>query len=741
MPEFEVVSPFRPAGDQPEAIAGLVGGLERGDRYQTLLGITGSGKTATIAWTIEAVQRPTLIIEPNKSLAAQLAAELKEFFPRNRVEYFVSYYDYYQPEAYVPSSDTYIEKDSSINDEIDRLRHACTSSLLLRPDTIVVASVSCIYGLGEPEVYFEMLAFLEEDQTIERDRVLRKLVDIQYQRNDYDFHRGTFRVRGDIVEVFPAYEESRAVRVEFFGDQVEALYEIDPLRGKVIRKLQSVCIYPASHYVTTDDRMEQAVRNIRLELKDRLELFRGENRLLEAQRLEQRTMYDLELLAEMGFCPGIENYSRHLTGRSPGQPPPTLLDYFPRDFLMFVDESHVTVPQLGGMYRGDRSRKQTLVEFGFRLPSALDNRPLNFEEWEGLARQVVYVSATPGDYELKSSGGLVVEQLIRPTGLIDPEIEVRKAGTQVDDLLGEIRKRVEAGARVLVTCLTKKMAEDLTDYYHDLGVRVRYLHSDIETIERVEIIRSLRKGEFDVLVGINLLREGLDLPEVSLVGILDADKEGYLRSARSLIQTIGRAARHVEGKVIMYADTMTDSMRKAMGETDRRRARQVAYNEEHGITPQSIVKAIDASLVEMYSPEWAVVPEVDDAPPDTELIPAHELPDRITGLRQEMMDAAERLEYERAAELRDRIKRLERQVFGLDQKREAAPAAAPGSAHQHANDEARGRAERHKAKDANEKPSLLPRGRSKGRGRGTGTGGAAAAPRQSRLKLIPDQPK
>jgi excinuclease ABC subunit B len=611
--------------------------------------------------------------------------------------------------------------------------------LLERNDVLIVASVSCIYGLGEPEVYFEMLAFLEEGQTIERDRVLRKLVDIQYQRNDYDFHRGTFRVRGDIVEVFPAYEESRAVRVEFFGDQVEALYEIDPLRGKVIRKLQSVCIYPASHYVTTEGRMEEAVRNIRTELKDRLELFRSENRLLEAQRLEQRTMYDLELLAEMGFCPGIENYSRHLTGRSPGQPPPTLLDYFPRDFLMFVDESHVTVPQLGGMYRGDRSRKQTLVEFGFRLPSALDNRPLNFEEWEGLARQVVYVSATPGDYELKNSAGLVVEQLIRPTGLIDPEIEVRKAGTQVDDLLGEIRKRVEAGARVLVTCLTKKMAEDLTDYYHDLGVRVRYLHSDIETIERVEIIRSLRKGEFDVLVGINLLREGLDLPEVSLVAILDADKEGYLRSARSLIQTIGRAARNVEGKVIMYADTMTDSMRKAIDETNRRRARQVAYNEEHGITPQSIIKAIDASLVEMYSPEWAVVPEVDDAPPETELIAAHELPDRITGLRQEMMEAAERLEYERAAELRDRIKRLERQVFGLDQKREAAAASAqpPGSAHQHENESARGRGERHKAKDASEKPSLLPRGRGRGRGRGA----APAPPRQGSLKIIPDQPK
>ena len=736
---FRLVSGYRPEGDQPAAIEALTRNVRDGVRQQVLLGVTGSGKTFTMANVVANVNKPTLVIAPNKTLAAQLYNEFKSLFPDNAVRYFVSYYDYYQPEAYVPSTDTYVEKDASINDEIDKLRHSATKALLERNDVLIVASVSCIYGLGEPEVYFEMLAFLEEGQTIERDRVLRKLVDIQYQRNDYDFHRGTFRVRGDIVEVFPAYEESRAVRVEFFGDQVEALYEIDPLRGKVIRKLQSVCIYPASHYVTTEDRMEEAVRNIRTELKERLELFRSENRLLEAQRLEQRTMYDLELLAEMGFCPGIENYSRHLTGRSPGQPPPTLLDYFPRDFLMFVDESHVTVPQLGGMYRGDRSRKQTLVEFGFRLPSALDNRPLNFEEWEGLARQVVYVSATPGDYELKSSGGLVVEQLIRPTGLIDPEIEVRKAGTQVDDLLGEIRKRVEAGARVLVTCLTKKMAEDLTDYYHDLGVRVRYLHSDIETIERVEIIRSLRKGEFDVLVGINLLREGLDLPEVSLVAILDADKEGYLRSARSLIQTIGRAARNVEGKVIMYADAMTDSMRMAIGETDRRRARQVAYNEEHGITPQSIVKAIDASLVEMYSPEWAVVPEVDDAPPDTELIPAHELPDRITGLRQEMMEAAERLEYERAAELRDRIKRLERQVFGLDQKREAAPAPPPGSAHQHASDAARGRGERHKTNDVSEKPSLLPRGR--GRGRGTRATGAAPSSRQGRLKMIPDQPK
>jgi excinuclease ABC subunit B len=574
--------------------------------------------------------------------------------------------------------------------------------------------------------------FLEEGQTIERDRVLRKLVDIHYMRNDYDFHRGTFRVRGDTVEVFPAYEEQRAVRIEFFGDQVESLCEIDALRGKVIRKLQSIAIYPASHYVTTSDRMENAVRNIRTELKERLEFFRTENRLLEAQRLEQRTMYDLELLAEMGFCPGIENYSRHLTGRLPGQAPPTLLDYFPNNSLFFIDESHVTVPQIGGMYRGDRSRKQVLVDFGFRLPSALDNRPLNFEEWESHVVQAVYVSATPGDYEQEKSGGLIVEQLIRPTGLIDPEIEVRKAGTQVDDLLEKIHKRVAVNERVLVTCLTKKMAEDLTDYYHDLGIRVRYLHSDIETIERVEIIRSLRKGEFDVLVGINLLREGLDLPEVSLVAILDADKEGYLRSGRSLIQTTGRAARHINGRVIMYADTITKSMEQAIGETNRRRAKQLAYNTEHNITPQSIIKAIDASLVEMYSPEWAVVPEVGNGQrEEEEFIPAHELPDRITELRQQMMDAAEKLDYEHAAELRDKIKKLERHAFGMDQpRRPETPSGPPGSAHQRPSIE--------------KGIAAKTRGR---RGAGAATGAAAGAMQSdrpvkpSRLKLIPDNPK
>jgi excinuclease ABC subunit B len=746
--KFKLVSSYRPEGDQPAAIEAMVRHVRETVPHQVLLGVTGSGKTFTMANVIEQVNRPALVMAPNKTLAAQLYNEFKSLFPENAVRYFVSYYDYYQPEAYVPSTDTYIEKDASINDEIDKLRHSATKALLERNDVLIVASVSCIYGLGEPEAYFEMLVFLDEGQTVERDRVLRKLVDIAYQRNDYDFHRGTFRVRGDIVEVFPAYEESRAVRIEFFGDTVEGLYEIDPLRGKVLRKLQSVAIYPASHYVTTSDRMETAVKGIREELKERLEFLRAENKLLEAQRIEQRTMYDLELLAEMGFCPGIENYSRHLTGRNPGDPPPTLLDYFPKESLFFIDESHVTVPQIGGMYRGDRSRKQVLVDFGFRLPSALDNRPLNFEEWESHVNQAVYVSATPGDYELEKSGGLVAEQLIRPTGLIDPEIDVRKAGTQVDDLLEEIRKRVAVNERVLVTCLTKKMAEDLTDYYHDLGIRVRYLHSDIETIERVEIIRSLRKGEFDVLVGINLLREGLDLPEVSLVAILDADKEGYLRSERSLIQTIGRAARNINGRVIMYADNMTGSMQHAIDETNRRRAKQLAYNQEHGITPQSIIKAIDASLVEMYSPEWAVVPEVDDAPASKqELIPAHELPERITALRQEMMQAADSLEYERAAELRDQIKKLERQVFGMDQQPgQSAPAAAPGTAH-HRDAEAARAENAKRRRELTDKAGIRMKSRGK-RGAGAATGAAAAAAsnanrptRQGKLKLIPDTPK
>ncbi|HLH78499.1 MAG TPA: excinuclease ABC subunit UvrB [Candidatus Binataceae bacterium] len=713
---FKLVSNYQPQGDQPAAIEALCRHLSDGIRHQVLLGVTGSGKTFTMANVIARLNRPTLVMAPNKTLAAQLYNEFKTLFPDNAVRYFVSYYDYYQPEAYVPSTDTYIEKDSSINDEIDKLRHSATKALLERNDVLIVASVSCIYGLGEPEVYFEMLLFVEERQHIARDRVLRKLVDIQYQRNDYDFHRGTFRVRGDVVEVFPAYEESRALRIEFFGDEIEGLYEIDPLRGQVLRRLSSVAIYPASHYVTTSDRMEAAIQSIRQELRQRLEQLRAENKLLEAQRLEQRTMYDLELLAEMGVCPGIENYSRHLTGRRPGQPPPVLLDYFAKNYLLFIDESHVTIPQIGGMYRGDRSRKQNLVDYGFRLPSALDNRPLNFEEFESFVNQAVYVSATPGDYELAKSGGLVVEQLIRPTGLIDPAIEVRRAGTQVDDLLEEIRRRVERNERVLVTCLTKKMAEDLTDYYHDLGVRVRYLHSDIDTIERVEIIRDLRKGVFDVLVGINLLREGLDLPEVSLVAILDADKEGYLRSARSLIQTIGRAARHINGQVIMYADQQTGSMRKAIEETNRRRTKQLAYNTEHGITPKSVSKALDASLVEMYSPEWAVVPEIsaEAGEGEDDAVPAHELELHLKQLRQEMLAAAKELEYERAGQLRDRIKRIELRALGLDPGRTGAPkAATPDSA------------------------PTRPHGRA---GRGRAERARPTTPRQSRLKVIPEKP-
>jgi excinuclease ABC subunit B len=666
--QFRLVADFEPQGDQPEAIERLVENVREGRTHQVLLGVTGSGKTFTMAHVIARVNKPALVLAPNKTLAAQLYNEFKTLFPDNAVRYFVSYYDYYQPEAYVPSTDTYIEKDSSINDEIDKMRHSATRALLERNDVVIVASVSCIYGLGSPEAYFDMLVFIERGGREDRDRLLRKLVDIQYERNDYDFHRGTFRVRGDVVEIFPAYEESRAIRIEFFGDEVERLAEIDPLRGKTIRLLDKVAIYPASHYVTKPDQLKRAVDTIREELRARLTELRSEAKLLEAQRLEQRTMYDLELLEEMGFCPGIENYSRHLTGRHAGEPPPTLLNYFPPDFLMFIDESHVTVPQIGGMYRGDRSRKETLVEFGFRLPSALDNRPLNFQEFESLVTQVVYVSATPGDYELERAEGDVVEQLIRPTGLTDPEVIVRPAGEQVDDLLEEIRTRVARNERVLVTTLTKKMAENLSDYYGDLNVRVRYLHSDIETIERVEIIRDLRKGVFDVLIGINLLREGLDLPEVSLVAILDADKEGYLRSARSLIQTIGRAARNVNGTVLMYADRITASMRRAIDETNRRRSVQEAFNVEHGITPQTVQKAISASLIEVAEADYVEVPVVGEEA--GEYIPLHEIPGRVAALRKEMRQAAADLEFERAAELRDEIQRLQRMELEL---REAAP--------------------------------------------------------------------
>jgi len=660
---FKLVAGFEPCGDQPQAITELVEGIAQGRTRQVLLGVTGSGKTFTMANVIARTNKTTLVLAPNKTLAAQLYNELKDLFPENAVRYFVSYYDYYQPEAYVPSTDTFIEKDSSINDEIDKMRHSATKALLERNDVIIVASVSCIYGLGSPEAYFDMLVFLERDATVDRDAMLRKLVDIQYQRNDVDFHRGTFRVRGDVVELFPISEENRAIRIEFFGDTVEAISEIDPLRGVVHKRLDKIAIYPASHYVTTSDRMEQAVAAIRNELAARLRELKVENKLLEAQRLEQRTLYDLEMLHEMGFCHGIENYSRHLTGRQEGQPPPTLLDYFPEDWLLFIDESHVSVPQVGGMYRGDRSRKQTLVDFGFRLPSALDNRPLNFQEFEALLKHVVYVSATPGDFELREAGGVVVEQIIRPTGLIDPEIEVRPARDQVDNLLEEIRVRVERRQRVLVTTLTKKMAEDLTDYFQELGIKVRYLHSDIETLERIEIIRDLRRGEFDVLVGINLLREGLDIPEVALVAILDADKEGYLRSARSLIQTSGRAARNVDGTVIMYADHTTDSMRKAIDETNRRRVIQLEYNLAHGITPQTIQKAIANPWSEIAAADYPDLPLVAEEAATYGSVA--DVTKRITALQKDMRDAAAKLEFERAAMLRDEIQHLQQLELSL----------------------------------------------------------------------------
>ncbi len=667
---FRLAAEVLPCGDQPGAIRQLSAGLCAGVPAQVLLGVTGSGKTFTMAHVIAETNRPTLVIAPNKTLAAQLYQEFQALFPDNAVRYFVSYYDYYQPEAYVPSTDTYIEKDASINDEIDKMRHSATKALLERTDVIIVASVSCIYGLGSPSEYFDNLVFLERGVEADRDQVLRKLVEIQYERNDVDFHRGTFRVRGDVVEIFPAYEETRALRIEFFGDAVEAITEIDPLRGKAVRGLQRVAVYPASHYVTSEPRLKRAIGGIRAELAERLAALRVENKLLESQRLEQRTLYDLEMLEEMGFCHGIENYSRHLDGRRPGDPPATLMSYFPPGFLLIIDESHITVPQIGGMYRGDRSRKETLVEFGFRLPSALDNRPLRFDEFEATIGQVVFVSATPGSYELEKSGGVVVEQLIRPTGLVDPEVLVRPARDQVDDLLEEIRRRVEVDERVLVTTLTKKMAEDLSDYLQELGLKVRYIHADIETIERLEIIRDLRRGVFDVLVGINLLREGLDLPEVSLVAILDADKEGYLRSARSLIQTIGRAARNVHGTVIMYADAITDSMRSAIDETTRRRAAQQRYNEEHGITPETIRKAIADPLVAIAEADYLEVPLAEEEGAE-EFPPPEEIPAVVERVRKEMRQAAAALEFERAAELRDRLHALERHHLGL-----AAGAAA-----------------------------------------------------------------
>ncbi len=660
---FELTSDYEPKGDQPRAIEEIVAGLERGDRHQVLLGVTGSGKTFTVASALARINRPALVLAHNKTLAAQLYQEFKGFFPKNAVEYFVSYYDYYQPEAYVPQSDTYIDKEATINDEIDRLRLSATRSLFERRDVVIVASVSCIYGLGSPEAYYGMLLFVRQGGTLDRRDLLTRLVEARYDRNDYELKRGTFRVRGDVVEIVPAYEET-GVRIELFDDEVESITSFDPLTGKTLGRLAQVAIYPSSHYVTPRPRLEDAVRGIEEELPRRKAELEREGKLLEAQRLYQRTMFDLEMLRETGHCHGIENYSRHLSGRAAGEPPPTLLDYLPKDCLMVVDESHQSIPQVRGMYHGDRQRKSTLVEYGFRLPSALDNRPLNFEEFEARLGQVLYVSATPGPYELQKAGGVVVEQVIRPTGLMDPSVEIRPVKGQVDDLLAEIRLRAARGERVLVTTLTKRMAEDLTEYYHDLGVRVRYLHSDIETLERVRILRDLRKGEFDVLVGINLLREGLDLPEVSLVAILDADKEGFLRSAGSLIQTMGRAARNVAGLAILYADQETGSMKAALGETGRRRAIQEAYNTKNGITPESIRKSIGDILSSIYEADYVAVPEVAETPADRYRT-VDEIDREIRGLEKQMREAAKALEFERAGEIRDRIKSLRAREFGL----------------------------------------------------------------------------
>jgi excinuclease ABC subunit B len=659
---FQLVSDFTVRGDQVHAVPELVDGLRRGDAHQVLLGVTGSGKTFTMAQVVAEVNRPTLVMAHNKTLAAQLFQEFRRFFPHNAVEYFVSYYDYYQPEAYVPATDSYIEKEATVNDEIDRMRLSATRSLFERRDVIIVASVSCIYGLGSPEAYYGMVLPLEKGQRIERDDILRKLVEIQYERNDVEFGRGTFRVRGDIVEVVPSYEE-HALRIGLFGDEVDELAWFDPLTGKVLKRLEKVSVFPKSHFVTSRDRTKLAVETIKAELTERRGFLESEGKLLEAQRLHQRTMFDLEMMREIGYCHGIENYARHLTGRAPGEPPPTLLDYLPDDALVVVDESHQTVPQIRGMYFGDRSRKEVLVSYGFRLPSALDNRPLNFEEWEKRVPQVVFVSATPGPYELSKSQGVVVEQVIRPTGLMDPPIEIRPVKGQVDDLLQEIRIRVEKKERVLVTTLTKRMAEDLTTYYQELGVKVRYLHSDIETLERVEILRDLRRGNFDVLVGINLLREGLDLPEVSLVAILDADKEGFLRSAGSLIQTSGRAARNVNGRVIMYADTMTASMKAALAEMERRRARQEAYNVEHGITPESVVRDIDDVMSSVYERDYGSAPEPRETRRTFKSMAERDA--EIRRLETEMKSAARNLDFERAAALRDTIKGLRTGELGL----------------------------------------------------------------------------
>ena len=666
---FKLHSAYVPTGDQPEAIDSLVANLEAGVPEQILLGVTGSGKTFTMANVIARCGRPALVLAPNKTLAAQLYNEFREFFPQNAVEYFVSYYDYYQPEAYVPASDTYIEKDSSINDNIDKLRHAATHALLTRRDVIIVASVSCIYGLGSPEFYARMIIPVEVGQHMSMDALITRLVEVQYERNDYDFHRGTFRVRGDVLEIIPAYHHERALRIEFFGDDIDSMREVDPLTGDVLAEVGKTVIYPASHFVSAQDNLKRTTADIRQELLERLTAFKASGRLVEAQRLEQRTQLDLEMIEELGYCNGIENYSRHLDGRKAGEPPSCLLNYFPEDFILFVDESHITVPQVGGMFKGDRSRKQTLVDYGFRLPSALDNRPLQFDEFRSLLHQVVYVSATPGKYEMDQSEGIISEQIIRPTGLVDPEVEVRPTKGQMEDLLGECRERIRRGERVLVTTLTKRMAEDLTEYCCNMGVNARYLHSDIDTLERLQIIRALRQGEFDVLVGINLLREGLDIPEVSLVCILDADKEGFLRSTGSLIQTFGRAARNVHGHVILYADTVTASMRAAMDETERRRAKQTAYNTEHGITPRSTRKSLESPLDALYVDTSSSsrgkgrgrASRQDDAVPLT----AEDTAALVQRLEKEMREAARELEFERAAALRDRIRALRERLIAL----------------------------------------------------------------------------
>jgi len=667
MNAFQLISDFTPQGDQPQAIRDLTQNLRDGVPHQVLLGVTGSGKTFTIANVVAELHRPTLVMAHNKILAAQLYQEFRSLFPHNAVEYFVSYYDYYQPEAYIPSTDTFIEKDSSVNEEIDKMRHSATRAVLTRRDCLIVASVSCIYGIGSPEMYQQLRVEIEEGAPLSREALVTGLVNMQYERNDIDFHRGTFRVRGDIVDVFPAYEADVAIRVEFFGDEIDSIKEIDPLRGLTLRQTHRSIIYPGSHYATTSENMERAIASIEIELEQRLVELKNEGKLLEAQRLDQRTRYDMEMMRELGFCSGIENYSRHIDGRAPGQPPFTLLDYFPEDALIVIDESHISVPQIGGMFRGDRSRKDKLVDYGFRLPSARDNRPLTFEEFEAHVGQCIYVSATPADYELDKSEGLIAEQVVRPTGLVDPVVEVRPIANQVDDLLDEIRTCAQKGERVLVTTLTKRMAEDLTDYYSDLGVRVRYMHSDVETLERIELVRALRKGDYDVLVGINLLREGLDIPEVALVAVLDADKEGFLRSDRSLVQVCGRAARNVKGRVLMYADKVTGSMQRALAEMERRREKQLAYNKKHKITPKTIEKNIPDVLASIYERDYVTVPM---AAEDEDLyIPSMQLPRTIAKLRKQMKDAAAKMDFERAAEYRDRIRALEqRQIEEIPAK-------------------------------------------------------------------------